>query len=542
MPDLVEKLKADAELLAGAIAADAPSGVDVSYEPQFDIVRGEIDKLTAMSGEVPNWAQIISEGEAILKEKSKDMRLVSWVAVARMKRDGLEGAAAGLAGVAAVCKTHWDTMFPPLKRAKARGNLAGWLGDQILTDFAEYVPVAKDKAAFEALEATFNEVDEILSSRLADNYEGMGPIRSFIRDKMRMIPADAPAPAPAAQAAPAAPRTAAAEATPVAAAQAAAPMAAPAAPPITGAGDVLPALRTLGKGIVDAARHLRQADPSSAWAYRLARVGIWLAVKQPPPAEGGKTKIPPPPVPEISRLKSQFESQQWGDLVASAEGLTGQFLFWLDLHRMIAVALDQQGARYEGAQKAVVSSVLSFLESHPQILELSFSDGMPFADEATRTWLEEEQQKLGGGGGSAQATSAQLDEEEQEMRQRFQEAREMVLSGKIGEGLGLAIQLSRRSADARSRFRARLETAQLALKAGKPELARPLLDGLVAEAETHGLEHWEPALCSELYSALLKARHGAKGEPANSQVPTDAAIFDRLCRLDPSAAMKVANN
>lgn len=540
MSELVEKLKADAELLAGNIPGDAPSGVDISYEPEFDFVRGEIDKLTAMAGETPNWAQIISQGEIILKERSKDMRLVSWMAVARMKRDGLEGAAAGLAGVAAVCKAHWDTMFPPLKRAKARGNLAGWLGDQILADFTEYVPVAKDKAAFEALEATFNEVDEILSEKLGENYEGMGPIRSFLRDKMRMIPAEAPAPAPAVQptAGAAAPQP---NAAPVAAAPA--PMATPAAPAVTPGGDVLPALRALGKSIVEAARHLRQADPSSAWAYRLARTGIWLAVKQPPPAEGGKTKIPPPQPNDVNRLKSQFESQQWSELVASAEGMMGQFLFWLDLHRMIAVALDQQGARYEDAKKAVVSSVLAFLESHPQLLDLSFSDGTPFADEGTRTWLEEEQQKLGvGGGGGGPATSAQLDEEEQQLRERFQEAREMVLSGKVGEGLGLAIQLSRRSADARSRFRARLETAHLALKAGKPELARPLLDGLVVEAETHGLEHWEPGLCSDLYTALLKARQGSKGDAENSQVQTDTTIFDRLCRLDPSAAMKVANN
>src|SRR5690606_3781402 len=139
----------------------------------------EMDKLSAMAGEIPNWAQVISQGETILKERSKDMRLLSWVTVARMKRDGLEGAAAGLAGVAAVCKAHWETMFPPLKRAKARGNLASWLGDQILADFGGYAPVASDKAVFEALEATFNEVDEVLSEKLAENYEGMGPIRSF---------------------------------------------------------------------------------------------------------------------------------------------------------------------------------------------------------------------------------------------------------------------------------------------------------------------------------------------------------------------------
>src|SRR5690606_34523794 len=117
---------------------------------------------------------------------------------------------------------------------------------------------------------------------------------------------------------------------------------------------------TLGAGIVDAARHLRQADPASAWAYRLARVGAWLAVKQTPPAEGGKTKIPPPQPNDAARLQSLFEAQQWADLLAHAEGLTGRFLFWLDLQRFVATALDRLGARYEDAQRAVVAEVLVF--------------------------------------------------------------------------------------------------------------------------------------------------------------------------------------
>src|SRR5690606_7275029 len=112
----------------------------------------------------------------------------------------------------------------------------------------------------------------------------------------------------------------------------------PETPTISGAGDVLPALRTLGKGIVDAARHLRQAEPSAAWAYRLSRVGTWLAVKQVPPAEGGKTKIPAPQQAEKVRLQSLFEGQQWAELLSQAEGMTGRFLFWIDLHRFVAIA------------------------------------------------------------------------------------------------------------------------------------------------------------------------------------------------------------
>lgn len=546
MSEVTEKLKTAAEALAQPVPGDSPAGIDISYEPDFDLVRAEIDKLTAMTGEVPNWSQVISGGEDLLKSKSKDMRLLAWVAAARMKRDGLEGLATGLAGMNAVCRAHWDTMFPPLKRAKARGNLAGWLGDMILADYSGLVPTAKDRAPFEAVEVLFNEVDEVLNEKLGDKYEGMGPIRSLIRDKMRMMPAETAAPVVATSSSAAASATTAPAPVSPAAVAVPAPTALPAAPvpetpTISGAADVLPALRTLGKGIVDAARHLRQADPSAAWPYRLSRVGIWLAVKQVPPAEGGKTKIPPPQQADRARLQSLFEGQQWTELLSHAEGMTGRFLFWMDLHRFVAVALDRLGARYEEARDAVISEVMVFLKQNPQVIDLMFADGTPFADEATRSWLEEAQAKLGGGSGPGDGSSnAQLDAEEAELRARFEGARELVMGGKVGEGLGLAIQLARRSSDARASFRARLETAQLALKASKPELARPLLDGLVLEAETHRLEHWEPALCVELYGALLKARLAGQGKREEPVTPSNEAIFDRLCRLDPSAAMKAS--
>jgi type VI secretion system protein VasJ len=543
MSEVTEKLKAAAEALAQPVPGDSPGGTDISYEPDFDLVRAEIDKLTAMTGEIPNWGQIISAGEDLLTSKSKDMRLLAWVAAARMKRDGLMGLATGLATMNAVCRAQWDTMFPPLKRAKARGNLAGWLGDMILADYSELIPTAKDRAPFEAVEVLFNEVDEVLSEKLGDKYEGMGPIRSLIRDKMRMMPAEAAAPV-VAGASPAVPSPAAPSApihAPAAAVATAPPALTVDTPSISGAGDVLPALRTLGKGIVDAAGHLRRAEPSAAWSYRLSRVGTWLAVKQAPPAEGGKTKIPPPQQADKTRLQSLFEGQQWADLLSHAEGMTGRFLFWIDLHRFVAIALERLGPRYEEAKDAVVSEVLVFLKHNPQVTELAFSDGTPFADEATRSWLEEAQAKSGGGSGAtAGTTNAQVDEEEAALRERFQAARELVLGGKVGEGLSLAIQLARRSSDARASFRARLETAHLALKASKPDLARPLLDGLVLEAETHRLEHWEPALCAELYATLLKARLTGQGNREEPVTPSSEAIFDRLCRLDPSAAMKVS--
>ncbi len=546
MSEFLDKLRSEAEAFAAPISAQAPGGADISYDTDFGVVREEIDKLINMSGDVPNWSQIISQGESLLKDRSKDMRLMVWTAAARMKRDGIEGFAHGLAVTHAACQAHWEVMFPPINRAKARGNLASWLGDLFLAQFEEYVPTAKDKEGFSAVETLFNDLDQVLSEKLGDKYQGMGPIRSLLRDKARMIPepaaaspaAPSPAAASPAQSSSAAGTSPATAAAPAATAPLAVAPAAPAIPAVSGAGDVLPALRTMSKGIVDAARHVRTADPSSAWGYRLNRIGAWLAVKQPPPAEGGRTKIPPPQPADVNRLTGMLTGQQWPELVAQAEGMVGRFLFWLDLHRMVATGLERQGPMYQEAKKTVVSEVLSFVEAQPQVLQLSFADGTPFADEMTIAWIEEERAKLGGGGGSGGSSNARVDEEEAELKARFEEARGLVDEGKVGEGLGLAIQLSRRSSDQRTRFRARLEAAQMAIKASKPELARPILEGLVDEADEHQLEVWEPELCAQLYLFLLKSRT-AKGASKSEHHLGNEIVFDRLCRLDPAAALKV---
>ena len=540
MTDQVEQLRANAAKYAAPIPGASPAGADVSYDSDFEVVRIEMDKLISMSGETPNWAEVIRQGEQLVLEKSKDMRLLVWIAGARTKRDGMMGFAQGLATVHAVCKDHWEEMFPPIKRAKARGNLASWLGDLVMAQFGEYIPTAKDKDGFDAAEALFNDVDELLSEKLGSNYQGMGPIRTLLRDKRRMLPepaAAAPTPAPTQQAAQAA-RPAAVAAPVVATAPA---IAAPTVPSMSGAGDVLPALRTVSRSIIEAAGHVRSSEPQSAWAIRLNRIGIWLTVQEPPPDEGGKTRIPPPDDADIARLSTLSQRQQWGELVNQGEDLAAQYLFWLDPHRFSAEGLERLGPTFADAKKAVVSEVLAFVSAQPAILSMTFSDGMPFADEATKSWIEEQQAQLGtGGGGSGSGSGAnlKLDEEEAELRARFETARKMVTDGQIGEGLGLAMQLSRRSSDARARFRSRLETGQMALRASRPDLARPILEGLVVEAEEHRLEHWEPALCAQLYAALLKART-AKGATAgtDSQLSNEG-IFDRLCRLDPAAAMK----
>lgn len=527
---LPELLAERVAALKAPVATDGPVGPDLSYDPDFESVKAEIDKLTSISGERPDWRRVVELTERLVGERSKDFRLAVWWAAAKLHCDGLDGFVTALFFLKELSSEYWETMHPPLKRARARGNMTSWLAEQAEEPVRALKVGSGDKEAIELLSQLYSDLDELWSNQLGDAYGGMGGMRGVLRDKVREVPAEQaapPEPVPAPSAAPA----------PVVAA-APAPAAAPAAPAISSAADVGRALTAVSRTLRDAAEELRKADPAAAYAYRLHRLGIWLEVRALPVAEDGFTRIPPPPPDVRSRLDRLASGESWRDLVEAVEAESLDYIFWFDLQRFAALAMDRLGALFIEARETVGREVVALLRMFPQLATLKFSDGTPFADAGTAAWLEEEQAKFGGGGGGgASAAAAAASEEDQELAERFESAKEMVASGKVPEGLALAVALAARGADARSRFRARLGTARLAVQGGKPEIARPMLEALVQEIEAHALEDWEPTLCASVYSTMLACVSRNTGE---AEAAKFAWLFDKLSRIDPAAAIKAA--
>ncbi|MGC4068832.1 MAG: type VI secretion system protein TssA [Polyangiaceae bacterium] len=514
MSDLQAKLLESAERFATPISSDAPSGTDVAYDVDFEAIKSEIDKLTSVSGGQPAWRDVVEKSAVILEQRSRDLRLLSWSTVGRLQTKGVDGLAEGLAIMHRVVSSQWETLFPPMKRAKARANLIDWMNEQVLAALQPIESTVANGDAIRAIQGLYDELDSLYSDKLGDAYGGLGSLRSLLRDKVRAIPAAAAPPPPAPVAAAPAPAAAAPAPAPVAAAPApvAAPAAAPAAPAmaaptmptISGVESVGPALRVLGEGLSTAARHLRLADPANPAAYRLHRLGMWLNVTDLPPAEGGRTRLRPPGADVKRQLDAKVSGQQWLDLLNSAEDLTNQYIYWLDLHRHVALAMERLGALFIEARKVVGRELVSFLQRASALPSLAFSDGTPFADPGTQMWLNEVQAEFGAGAGSGGGNS-KVSEEDEELQKRFEEARELVAGGKVVEGVGLAAQLAPRAPDERRRFRGRLTVAELALQGGKPEIARPILEGLVREIDERKIGDWEPELCASTVATLSAA-------------------------------------
>jgi type VI secretion system protein VasJ len=543
MAEFIDSLQEKTARLRAPIAGPAPAGNDVTFDPDFERLKAEIDKLTSLSGGSVNWREVDGLASEILASKAKDFRVAAWLAAAKMQ-GGFAGFAEGLEVVRALIDDYWTTMYPDAKRARARANMVTWLVDGAVTFFDPRDVAPADADAVRACDTLIGAIDSALAERLGDLHPGLNKLRSTFRNKVRAIPAAAPAPTPAA------PPTAAQEVAPVVAPPtvptapqpppAPIPVATPAAaikvdvPSATNAQEATAALRKCRDGILQVAQLLRKADPARPWPYFLTRTALWLIVEEAPPATAGKTKLPAPAADLKRRVALAFEQQRWLDLLTLAEDSAANYLFWLDLHRMIAVAMDALGALFLDARETVGRQVVAFVRRVPTLVDLSFADGSPFADAATRSWLEAEILKHGGGG--AVAASTTVSEEDAEIARRFDEARGFVTTGKVVEGLALAGQLANRGADARTRFRSRLLVAQLAIEGGKPEVARPLLESLVQEIELHALDTWEPDLSVAVYTALLSVLGGSKGPEATSR---QTHIFDRLCRLNPAAALRI---
>jgi type VI secretion system protein VasJ len=531
------------EPLLAPIAGAAPAGIDLAYDADFDRVGAEIEKLNSLAAEIPDWPLIATEAERLLREKSKDLRVMGWLVAAKAHQQGWLGIETGLTGYLALTRVFWDDMFPPRARGRARAGQVEWLCGVLARRVAALPAEARDAVHVRALEPLVGELGAYFTAQLGELAPVMGPLRVAVREKIRQLPEDA-APAPVATPIlePAAPvterRPPAAEPPPVATP---APVLAPITIDASTLGDLEKAqdlARALREPLTTLAHHARQIAGSGAWPYRLLRVAAWLAVEQLPESERGKTFVRAPKDAERAELAARHAAAQWDAVCELAEEAVGIHPFWLDAHRWLALALDAKGATHRAARTTVGRELTWLLQRLEGLEKLSFSNGTPFASAETLDWIGAERARYSAASGAADLgrPGSAFAEFVTTLDTRLVEATPEVA---LGEALVLAHALP----TARDRFRARLAVARRARSSGQAQLALVLFEQLLPEVDAT-LEAWEPRLAAEMLGGYLEALRdkvrnfegGAADEEANNR--TEAHLYRRLLILDPHAALR----
>jgi type VI secretion system protein VasJ len=513
------------------VPGDNPAGADVSFEPEYEAIEAELQKLSSptASGEV-DWDKIAKLGEEILAKKSKHLLVAGYLNLALFKTSGLRGLADGVHALREMIDTYWETMYPPKKRVRGRVNAVVWWSEKIDAGLAGVSVEKWPKETYDTLAADL----EALDSFLGENLEGAPILRNLNERILSCIEPEEPKPhVPPPEPSAASPEPSAAPA------ETAGESPRPASPPPSPTALATPAIsidfaetdfnKLLDQGLQalqQASSLLANEDRFRPLVYRLNRIGSWTPVQEIPSASGGRTMIPQPDDAVTDILKNLYQNRNWDALLDAAESRVSQFLFWLDLSRYAAESL--AGLGHPEAAEVIAAETADYVRRLPGIENLTFSEGLPFADNMTRDWLRETAAKHGGGNISTGASV------EETVSRAFDEAQKLMGENRLDSALIGFREKMDRTASARERFIWTIGFCRLLISAGKMRLMFPYIREILGTLDKHHTEHWEPGPAAE---GLAVALTGLRlQEPKDEELIEN--VLSRLAAINPALALE----
>jgi type VI secretion system protein ImpA len=301
--------------------------------------------------------------------------------------------------------------------------------------------------------------------------------------------------------------------------------------------------------IRDCALFMQKERPASPVAY-LLQTALRLGEMREQGSYASYDFLASPPTETRQTLKRLSAEYNWEELLRAAIAATGEpsGRAWLDVQRYVWKASYEGG--YSAVAAAVITTLQGLLKDIPELPTWSLDDDTPAANPETQRWLEElvipklpepasqgesqaepspEPVHASRGNGSEEAEEAPPD--------TYDLARDMVRRGQVSQAIQLLVRDAAQQPSGRARFQRRLQIAQLCVGAGQNKVAHPVLEELVKEIEQRNLEAWEASeMIAQPLALLLKCL-----DPSNDTNGEREALFSRLCRIDPIAAMNVSH-
>lgn len=573
-----------------------PAGADVRADARFDALHAELAKLASpgASGQV-DWRAATHLAAELLRERGKDLLVGCYLAGALLQTGGAAGLRCGLEIVGDLVERHWDAMSPPVSRMRARRGALQWLVDRV--DAMHDAGAAACGGACSAelvaqLRAAARRIDALLAER-DDDAPTMRAVHAFA-ERLPVEVVEVVEVADEADVAEATEATEAAETAETAEADAHGSTGGPAAEIaiaaaeqalIDPAGRAAPSAGTDTNANADAARQparldeaagreraladalaqlhcvataFAQADWADARGFRLRRVACWSSVCALPEtdAENGRTRIAAPSASIVGAAKNIDGDGEPVAAVRFAEAHAQAFPLWLDLQRIAARALARAGGDGADARREVETAVRALLARLPGLDALTFADGTPFADDATRAWLGE----LGAPVVAADAVSPSSlplsprpSPPERSSPMAGEPARApgdacgasaddavdracaFAASGQLDLALHAIQHAIDRATSAEQRLRARVRLCELARDHWPHEVPEAFARGVIEPIRRHDLLAWNPELALDGLSAAYALLIRRDRESAHART-----VLDEIASVDAARAMRLS--
>jgi type VI secretion system protein VasJ len=506
------------------ISDAAPAGESVRYDPEFEQLAAEIAKLESITPTAIDWSLVVQLSETILKTKSKDYRVASYLVLALFQTDKFQGLLNGFKMYEELIRNFWETGFPEITRIRGRIGSLEWLSGRLGTALARDAKSSAPDDLILELEKTTQSLPAALAELLGDKTPSFKDFQTAVESRAKEVRA----------------RTAAAERAKEEKARRAEAIA---SGDVTEVADAEKVIDECREKLIRISGFLFKAEPTAPTAYRISRSITWGWLVSVPTNENGVTFIPPVPADAIQKCNALAESKNWNAIVDEVESEFFNRVFGFGLQRLCVQALKELGEGYAGPRQAILTELAALAKRLPEIFDLKFNDGSQFADPQTKSWIKSEVLPIAISSGTPEpAGDTKTDPESSAPLEAAAKAKRLLAEGKLQEAMGLFTEGIAKSSLCKVRFLWRLQLAKLCMEAGKLQLALPQLTALDEDVSRFCLEEWEPGLSLEVIQQLYLCRQKLAG--SMQERPPDlenqlAQLYQRLCKLDVNAALAV---
>jgi type VI secretion system protein VasJ len=297
--------------------------------------------------------------------------------------------------------------------------------------------------------------------------------------------------------------------------------------------DAQRSLRAASQRLSEVASFYLSGDLFHPLGYLLGRAAAWMGVTEPPPSKGSKTLIPPPPEYLKEALDKLSREGDWEGLVRAAEARTGEFLFWLDLSRYSAQALERLGHPQLG--ELVSKEAALYVARLKGIEGLCFSDGTPFASTETKVWLDHFS-LTGARKVPMETPDDSADQLEGSIEREYQQALDLQRDGKLDEAVDKLHRRVSKGSSGKERLLWRSALSRLLIVAGEGRTALPYLREVIRDVAHHRLEEWDPELALRILLGVYSGLMTLKDDQFQDQT---VELLDRIAALNPAEAMRL---
>ncbi|MEX1361589.1 MAG: TssA family type VI secretion system protein [Nannocystaceae bacterium] len=146
----------------------------------FAQVEAEVAKLASASGQAVDWSVVGRESEKYLKDQGKDLRLATYLVLAWVETQGVQGLRRGLDLLVGLLDSSWEQLHPPVEKLQARAGALTFLSEQLPRRLEMLLATKVDEQAGQALVDSFVRYCGVVAKRFPERPPALSPIEKAI--------------------------------------------------------------------------------------------------------------------------------------------------------------------------------------------------------------------------------------------------------------------------------------------------------------------------------------------------------------------------